>query len=72
MGIYDNPDEFDKMAEEYAGTASTSLSPPSTWKDSLVCWLDFLWHFIQFCAILGFLGFNFIVWWDIISFLRRI
>lgn len=69
MGIYDNSDEFDKMAKEYGGTASTSLLPPALWKDSLLCWLDFLWHFIQFSVVLALLAFNFIVWWDIISFL---
>jgi hypothetical protein len=68
MGIYDNWDEFVKMAKENAGTGSMDLPPQGTKWDSIVCYLEFCWYFLQFIVLVFLFMVNFYVWLDLLSF----
>ena len=72
MGIYSEWDKFCKMAEESAGTASTSLPTPASWKDNLLSYLDAVKIFAEVCFLLLLLLYNFHLWLDVIGIIYGI
>jgi len=69
MGIYDNWDEFCKMAEESAGTAGTSLPTPASWKDNIWSYVDAVKIFVEVCLLMLLWLYAFHLWLDVIMIL---
>jgi len=69
MGIYDNWDEFIKMAEEMRGTASTDLLSPASWWDNIPVYLEAARYFFSVILLLFLYVWLFYLWLDVILFL---